>query len=148
MNSRNAKLSDPISLRAAATGLVSAVSIYVAQSVLGTAIAGPEFRESAPSWGSPWWIGAALLFGLALAVGLERFAGGVTIALTMIAWLLPTVIAAVVMTDSAVAAINLASVSILFAFTLHLSGWVALLIAILAVLLSLRGTRPLTEDRP
>ncbi|WP_141879728.1 hypothetical protein [Homoserinimonas aerilata] len=58
-----------------------------------------------------------------------------TIAISVSAWLLPPIIAALLMSGSAVAAVNVATLSILFAFTLHLSGWVALIVASCAVVL-------------
>ncbi len=133
--------------------VLGAVALYVAQSALGSFFSGPEYREASPSWGSGWWIVAAILFGIGLIVGLVRESGAVSVALSVGVWLLPTVLAAVGMSDSLATALNFAALSIMFAFTFHFSGWLALLIALVAVFLSFgtqrnqeHGTKTLREQ--
>ncbi|HEV7741486.1 MAG TPA: hypothetical protein VGO65_03630 [Pseudolysinimonas sp.] len=127
---------------AAGIALAAAVLLYLGQSLLGSLTMGAEFGASAPGWGSPWWIGGALVFGLALGVGMvARLRAGITVAIALILWLVPPIVAGSLAAPGLAAAINSASLVVLFAVTLNFAAWIAAMVAILAVVAAWRARR-------
>lgn len=126
-----------MTIRAAAPAIAAGAAglLYLVQSAAGTLLAPRDLAGAVPGWTSPWWIAGVVAFAVALAVLLpgsrRRGAGRValTVAVVVLAWLVVPAGSVAVQASTPADALNVTSLVLLFAFTLHLSGWAALLIA-------------------
>ena len=128
---------------AAAIAVTAAAILYVLQSLFGAATMGSLSGVFAPSWGSAWWIAGVLVYAgvLALTLPRPRIPSGLTTAFAMLGWLLPPALGAMLAAPDAVAALNVGALVVLFAFTFHGSGWIALPLVGGALLLRVRASR-------
>lgn len=137
-----------------ASATLSALALYALQPLPALVMASQLANDASlltPTWGNPWWIGAACVFGVVLGIGagalgaIQSLRGRTwLIASSVLAYLAVPAAGVAMGTADIIEAINWVSVFFGLSFTYSLSGWISLLVAttFTLVLASRPGSRP------